>query len=197
MSRPLLERTSSVAGVQQQEVAGAVGVLRLARGQAHLADHGGLLVAEHAGSGTSPPTGPTARVCPYGVGCRGRADLAAASAAGCRRSASSSSSQSSVSRFISMVRLALVTSVTCTPPSDPAGEVPQQPGVGGAEQRVPRSAASRTPSTFSRIHWILPAGEVRRRRQPGPVPDDVAAAVPRRARLASRSVRVSCQTIAL
>ena len=38
---------------------------------------------------------------------------------GTRMAASSRSSQSRVSRFISMVRLALVTSVTCRPPLDP------------------------------------------------------------------------------
>ncbi len=50
----------------------------------------------------------------------------------------------------------------------PAGEVPQHPGCRCVPKIAsPFSAASRTPSTFSRIHWTLPAGEIRRGRQPG------------------------------
>ena len=68
---------------------------------------------------------------------------------------SSSSSQSSVRRSISIVRLALVTSVTCAPPSRPPvrfqiTQVSMLPNTAS-----PRAAASRTPSTLSRIHWIL------------------------------------------
>ena len=121
---------------------------------------------------------------PLGAGCarrrrrRTRAGSRAASRPGRRRSSSSSSSQVSVSRSISMVRHALVTSVTCTAAVGAAGQVPDQPGVDGAEERRrrPRRAA-RTPSTLSRIHCELAAGEVGRRRQPGPLPDDVAAPV--------------------
>ena len=55
-----------------------------------------------------------------------------------------------------MVRLALVGSVTCTPPLAPPvrfqiSQLSVLPKIAS-----PRSAASRTPSTFSRIHWILP-----------------------------------------
>jgi hypothetical protein len=39
-----------------------------------------------------------------------------------------------VSRFMSRVRLALVTSVTCAPPQGPAGEPPDDPAFDGAEQ---------------------------------------------------------------
>ncbi len=39
------------AGIEQQEIAGAVGVLGLARGKADLADEGRLLVTQHTGQG--------------------------------------------------------------------------------------------------------------------------------------------------
>ena len=95
-----------------------------------------------------------------------------------------------------MVRLALVTSVTCTPPSAPpvrfqSSQVSVLPKIAS-----PRSAASRTPSTFSRIHWILPpekyvaGGRPALRRMTSPRPSRSSAE-------AIRSVRVSCQTIAL
>ena len=47
--QPVLAAHQLLAGVQQQEVAGAVGVLGLAGREADLADGGGLLVAEVAG----------------------------------------------------------------------------------------------------------------------------------------------------
>src|SRR3712207_8970567 len=68
----------------------------------------------------------------------------------------SSLSQSSVSRSIIIVRLALVTSVTCTPPSVPPVRFQISHESVLPKIASPRSAASRTPSTFSRIHWILP-----------------------------------------
>ncbi len=54
-----------------------------------------------------------------------------------------------------MVRLALVTSVTCAPPLTPPvmfqiTQVSMLP-----KTASPRSAAERTPSTLSRIHLIL------------------------------------------
>jgi len=57
---------------------------------------------------------------------------------------------------ISMVRLALVTSVTCTPPFDAAGEVPQQPAVHIAEDRVPAFGSGAAPSTLSGSTGGLP-----------------------------------------
>jgi hypothetical protein len=64
----------------------------------------------------------------------------------------SSSSQSRVSRFISIVREALVTSVMCTPPvrfqSNHVSVLPKRAS--------PRSAAERTPSTFSKSQAIFP-----------------------------------------
>ena len=76
-----------------------------------------------------------------------------------------------------MVRLALVTSVTCTPPRGPPVRFhsTQVSACRRARRRV--SAAARTPSTFSRIHCSFAAGEVGGRRQSGLAPDDVAAAV--------------------
>ena len=62
-----------------------------------------------------------------------------------------SSSQASVLRSISIVRLALVTSVMCRPPSTPPvrfqiSQVSMFPKI-----RSPASAFSRAPSTLSRI----------------------------------------------
>ena len=55
-----------------------------------------------------------------------------------------------------MVRLALVTSVTCAPPSTPPVrfQITQESVL--PKMASPSSAAARTPSTFSRIHWIFP-----------------------------------------
>jgi len=73
-------------------------------------------------------------------------------ARGMPKNDSNSSSQSRVSRFISMVRLALVTSVMWLPPVRcQSSQLSVLPKIAS-----PRSAAARTPSTFSRIHWILP-----------------------------------------
>ena len=90
---------------------------------------------------------------------------------------SSSSSQSRVSRFISMVRLALVTSVTWTPPSRPAGHVPQQPAVGVAEDRVALVGRRTDPVDVVEDPLDLAAGEVGRRRQARLLPNGVAVTV--------------------
>ncbi len=95
-----------------------------------------------------------------------------------------------------MVRLALVGSVTWTPPSVPPVrfQISQESVL--PKSASPASAASRTPSTFSRIHWILPpekyvaGGSPARWRIRSPWPS-------RSSLLAIRSVRVSCHTIAL
>ena len=95
-----------------------------------------------------------------------------------------------------MVRLALVTSVMWTPPSAPpvrfhSTQVSVLPNTAS-----PFSAASRTPSTFSRIHWIFPpekyvaGGRPAFCRITSPLPSRSSAE-------AIRSVRVSCHTIAL
>ena len=117
-------------------------------------------------------------------------------ARGTPKNPSSSSSQSKVSRSISMVRLALVTSVTCTPPSGPPVRCHSSHVSAVPKIASPRSAASRAPSTCSRIHCSLPpekyvaGGSPARCRIVSPRPSrSNAAAIP--------SVRVSCQTIAL
>ncbi|CNG14392.1 Uncharacterised protein [Mycobacterium tuberculosis] len=69
----------------------------------------------------------------------------------------SSSSQERVSRSISMVRLALVGSVTWAPPSVPPVRFHSTHESVVPKTASPFSAASRTPSTFSRIHWTFPA----------------------------------------
>ncbi len=55
-----------------------------------------------------------------------------------------------------MVRLAFVGSVTCTPPLTPPVRFQMTHESVLPKTASPRSAAARTPSTFSRIHWILP-----------------------------------------
>ncbi len=58
---------------------------------------------------------------------------------------------------MSIVRLALVTSVTWAPPSRPPVRFHKVQVSVLPNTASPRSAASRTPSTFSRIHCTLPA----------------------------------------
>src|SRR5919108_3597 len=72
-----------------------------------------------------------------------------------------SSSQSSVSRFMSSVRLAFVTSVTWTPPLAPPVSCQIHHVSMFPNRSSPASARSRVPSTLSRIHLIFvpdPAG---------------------------------------
>ena len=66
-----------------------------------------------------------------------------------------SSFQSRVSMFMSMVREALVTSVTCTPPLTPPVRFHTSQESVLPNSRSPASARSRAPSTFSRIQAIL------------------------------------------
>ena len=75
---------------------------------------------------------------------------------GMSKISSSSSSQSRVSRFINIVRLALVTSVRCRPPSRPPVRFQISQASVLPKIASPFSAAARTPSTLSRIHLILP-----------------------------------------
>ena len=98
-------------------------------------------------------------------------------ARGMPKKPSSSSSQSSVVRSISIVRLALVTSVVCTPPSGPPVRF-QTTQVSGVPKRAsPRSAAARSAVDVLEHPLHLAGGEVRGGRQPGLVPDDVTAPV--------------------
>ena len=97
---------------------------------------------------------------------------------------------------MSIVRLALVTSVTCRPPSVPPVRFQISQVSVLPKTASPRSAAARTPSTFSRIHCTLPAekyvagGRPAFCRMTSPLPSRSSAE-------AIRSVRVSCQTMAL
>ncbi len=106
--------------------------------------------------GTCPPTGPSSRVMPYDSG-KDDGLISGSICRGMPKNDSSSSSQSSVSRFISMVRLALVTSVTCTPPRGPPVRFHSTQVSGVPKIASPLSASARTPSTFSKIHCTLPA----------------------------------------
>ena len=63
--------------------------------------------------------------------------------------------QSRVSRFMSMVREALVTSVACTPPAVPPVRFHSTQVSMVPMSRSPASARSRAPSTFSRIQATL------------------------------------------
>ena len=96
---------------------------------------------------------------------------------------------------MSMVRLALVTSVTCRPPSGPpvSHQISQ---VSIFPNRAwPRSAASRTPGVWSRIHLILPPEKYEARGRPYLLP--ISLPVPfRQGPRQISSVRVSCQTMA-
>ena len=76
-----------------------------------------------------------------------------------------------------MVRLALVTSVTCTPPRGPPVRFHNSQVSMVPKTASPRSAAARTPSTFVQNPLQFAAGEIGRRRQARFVPDHVAAAV--------------------
>ncbi len=146
--------------------------------------------------GTSPPNGPVRRVVPKGT-VADDSRISGSIARGTPKKPSSSSSHCRVSRSISMVRLALVTSVAWTPPSGTAGEVPQHPGVRRAEQRVaalrclprrPRRSRGSTAS-FAPEKYVAGGSPARWR---------ITSPRPSRSRPAAiASVRVSCHTIAL
>ena len=95
-----------------------------------------------------------------------------------------------------MVRLAFVGSVTCEPPSGPPVRFQMTHESVLPKTASPFSAAARTPSTFSRIHWIFPPEKY----VAGGRPALRRITPPRSSRssaLAIRSVRVSCHTMAL
>ena len=95
-----------------------------------------------------------------------------------------------------MVRLALVTSVTCTPPRGPPVRFHSTHESAVPKIASPCSASVAHPVDVLQNPLHLAAGEVRGRRQSGlclitsPRPSRSSAE-------AMRSVRVSCQTIAL
>ena len=66
--QPVLAADELVAGVEQHEVAGAVGVLGLAGREADLADRGRLLVAEVAGERHAAPAAARPVTSPYPPG---------------------------------------------------------------------------------------------------------------------------------
>ena len=133
--QPVLGRDGRLAGVHQHEAAGAVGVLRLARLEACLTEQRRLLIAENAGDGHARESRRRRRHTSRST---------RRSRAGTQRGISNSLEQSpsshcSVRISISCVRLAFVTSVMCTRRAA-AGQVPDEPGVDGAEQRRRRFA---------------------------------------------------------
>ena len=95
---------------------------------------------------------------------------------------------------MSIVRLALVTSMRCWPPSGPP--VSHQSSHVSIVPKIacPASASSRTPSTFARTQAILPpakyaaGGSPERWRIRSPCSSSASAAI--------SAVRVSCHTIA-
>ena len=112
VSRPNFESTVFSPVFISMEAAGAVGVLRFSWLEAGLADQRGLLIAEIAGD-RNPCNGRQLRV-PYTSLLE---TIFGSIWIGMPKSRRISRSHSSVLRFINCVRLALVTSVTWTPPS--------------------------------------------------------------------------------
>src|SRR5690606_19109580 len=104
---------------------------------------------------------------------------------------------SRVSRSISIVRDALVTSVTCTPPLGPPVRFHNVQVSVLPNTRSPLSALARAPSTLSRIHLIL--GPEKYVASGSPTFALYRSAPPPRAPSSSTMdcVRVSCHTIAL
>ncbi len=186
VTRPAWLSVGVGAGVLEQEGAGAVGALGVARVEARLAEERGLLVAEGAGDRDAVQgTAGLARTRPTTAG------SPAASARGTPIAAHSSSSQSTVDRFISMVRLALVTSVMWRPVRFQISQVSMVP-----KRISPASARAPQPRLGVEQPADLRTGEVRGQRQPGALPETVLTLFA--AQLGDElAVRVSCQTIAL
>ena len=108
--KPRVEGTAIAAGVGQEEGARAVGALGLARLHAALADQRGLLVAGHARDRQA--VGEVVEARGHAEIARAGADLAAIFRAEPRRTHRGRRPNRPVSRSISRVREALVTSVT-------------------------------------------------------------------------------------
>ena len=122
--------------------------------------------------------------------------MAGSMAYGMPRSLRMSGSHSKVSRFISIVRLALETSVTCTPPLGPPLRCQMIQVSIVPNRSSPLSALAYAPGTWSRIHLILGPEKYVARGRPTfgrsrSWPPSSASS------LQMSSVRVSCQTIAL
>jgi len=123
------------AGVGEQEVAGAVGVLRLAGFEAHLPDGGGVLIAENAGDRDARP---------HRGAVGGHAERIRRRAGRDRREHLSRNIEQGKEVVVPVERVEVaehgaagvrdVGDVNAA--VDAAGQVPQQPGVGSAEQGV-------------------------------------------------------------
>ena len=158
-----------LAGVEHQEVARAVRVLDVPGVEADLTDEGRMLVAEIAGDGDlGPERSVLAR---RAVHLRARRDLAAASR-GARRTGQELVVP--VERLeVHQHRAAGVGDVGDVL----AGELPDHPGVHRAEQRVAGLGVGSEPVDVLKHPAELAASEVRGRRQPGALTDQVAVAV--------------------
>ena len=190
-SRLLRDATGLRAGVQQQEAAGAVGVLGQPGREAGLAEERRLLVAGDAGD-RNRARRRSARV---GADAGRRHDLAAARARGMSSSASSSSSQSP-RVDVEQQRAA---GVRCV------GDVHarRRSAARSARCRWCRRRARRAAARVARARDVveqpveLGAGEVGVEHQAGLARDQSARGPRRAARRRCAAVRRSCQTIAL
>ena len=156
----------SLAGVRQQERAGAVGVLGLARARSRPAR-----TVTPAGRRPQPRSARRRRGTPRGSVRAYTCALGRTSGsrlAGTPNRSSNSSSQSAVSRFSSSVRLAFVTSVTCVRPPV-SRQINQESIVPNAIS--PRSARCRRPGNLVEQPADLGGGEVRVDDQSGLAPD--------------------------
>ena len=175
VSRPWVGVHELGAGVHQEEVAGPVRVLGVALVQAHLADHRGVLVAEH-------PTDDDLTV-ERGAG---GAELLGVG----RRHDLGQHLPRDVEQLQQLVVPAQLGQVHQHGPAGvghvgqvptavgAAGQVPQQPGVDGAEQRVAGLGRGAQTVHLGQQPGELAAGEVGGRRDAGPFPDQVARARP-------------------
>ncbi len=172
---PVLAADDLGAGVEQEEVAGAVGVLGLAGLEADLADGCRVLVAEHAGDRNVGQAllgrGPAV--------CRG---VAGGTDAGEHRAGDTEQAEELVvpveGRQVHQHRSARIRHVGGVHATvGPSGEVPHDPRVGGPEERV--SAFGRGAQAVDVLEQPLQlaAREVGGGGQAGLVPDDLAAAV--------------------
>ena len=164
-------------GVQQQEVARAVSVLGLAGAQADLADGGGVLVAQRAGD--RQISAERAVVCcqPVGFGGRGRQDP---------RQHLPRHGEEPEQLLVPVqgdqvhqhgaAGVGDVGHVHAAPGA--AGEVPQQPGVDGAEDGLAAFGVGAQAVEVVEHALQLAAGEVGGQGQARLVPDHLAAAVP-------------------
>ena len=163
VSRPLLDWIGLRARVEEHEAAGAVGVLGLAGRVAGLAEEGRLLVAQVAGDRDRLARSARRR------GRRPRLEgrICGSIAVGMPMSLRISGSQSRVSRSISMVRLALVTSVTWTPPLTPPVRFQMHQVSMLPKSRSPASALARGARDVVEDPLDLRPGEVGGQRQAG------------------------------